>query len=96
MSQREWDDDSGGQGDEDEALSDPEGPQAGDLVGSRDSDDYAVVKCPHCGGEISELAEQCPHCGDWVVQDAGGSGRRRGVLIAIAILLVILLLVWVF
>ncbi len=78
----------------DDWSEDPEGPQACDLEGGADADEYEAVPCPHCGREISELAEQCPHCGDWIVQDAGA--RRRPLWIVIAILLLILILLWVF
>jgi len=23
----------------------------------------ALIKCPHCGGQMSDSAERCPHCG---------------------------------
>jgi uncharacterized paraquat-inducible protein A len=74
---------------------DPEGPQECDLAGNGDDDEYDLVPCPHCGREISELAQQCPHCGDWIMPDAAGS-KRKPVLVAIAVLLLILLLLWVF
>lgn len=80
---------------EDEAFEDPEGPQACDLAGSGDSDDYEVVPCPHCGREISELAEQCPHCGQWIVHGAAGGRGHRPLLIVIAILLLLSLLLWI-
>ena len=74
-------------------LDDREGPQPLDLAGSGDSDEHDVVPCPHCGREISELAERCPHCGDWIV--LGSGSRRKSALIAIAILLLLLLVLWV-
>lgn len=73
----------------DETLAD-EGPQACDLAG--DSDDYATVACPHCGAEISELAEQCPHCGDWIV--AGGRTRRSPWFVVLAILVLVSFVWW--
>ncbi|MFQ5806403.1 MAG: hypothetical protein ACE5I3_08130 [Phycisphaerae bacterium] len=96
MSREPWQDGLDEEPYEDDLLDDPEGPQACDLVGSRDSDEHDVVPCPHCGREISELSERCPHCGDWIVQDAGAGSRRRSVWIAIAILLLVLILLWVF
>ena len=94
MSRQPWNDDGADGPYEDDLLDDPDGPQACDLEGSRDTDESDVVACPHCGREISELAEQCPHCGDWIVQDAGS--KRNPLLVAIAILLLIVFLLWVF
>jgi hypothetical protein len=91
MSQEPWDDDTPGEPwDED-----PEGPQACDLEGSGDDDEPELVPCPHCGQEVSELAQQCPHCGDWIIAGAGGDSRRRPLLVVIAILLLIAFLLWV-
>ena len=92
MSREPWNDGSP----EEPYGDDPEGPQPCDLEGGRDDDEYDVVPCPHCGGEISELAEQCPHCGDWIVPDAGAGSKRNPLIVAIAILLLILFLLWVF
>ncbi|MBU0616831.1 MAG: hypothetical protein KKI02_03865 [Planctomycetes bacterium] len=75
---------------------DPEGPQECDLEGSGDGDEYDVVPCSHCGREISELAQQCPHCGDWIMPDGAAGSKRKPVLVAIAILLLIVFLLWVF
>jgi predicted nucleic acid-binding Zn ribbon protein len=80
----------------DDGPEDSEGPQACDLGGSTDADEYETVPCPHCGRGISELAERCPHCGDWIIQDARAGARRRPLWIAIAILLLVLILLWLF
>lgn len=96
MSPEPWSDRYADESYQDGPLEDPEGPQACDLDGNRDSDEPDLVPCPHCGREISELAPQCPHCGDWIVQDAGAGRRRKGMLVAIAILLLIVFLLWVF
>jgi hypothetical protein len=74
---------------------DPEGPQERDLAGSGE-DENGVVPCPHCGREVSDLAERCPHCGDWIVIDAGTGSKRGFWIVAIAILLLLLFLLWVF
>jgi hypothetical protein len=95
MSHEPWDD-SDAETSNDGRPEDPEGPQACDLDSDGDADEYETVPCPHCGGEISELAERCPHCGDWIVPGAGPGAWRRPVWIAIAILLVVLVLLWVF
>jgi len=95
MSQRPFNDGPTDEPYEDDVLDDPEGPQARDLEGDADADEYDTVPCPHCGREISELAEQCPHCGDWIVQDAGAGSTRRPIWIVIAILLLVLILLWV-
>jgi DNA-directed RNA polymerase subunit RPC12/RpoP len=92
MSREPWDDDYP----EEPYGEDPEGPQECDLEGSGDDDVYDVVACPHCGHEVSELAQQCPHCGDWIVLDTVTSSRRRRLLMVIAVLLLIAVLLWVF
>ncbi len=74
----------------DEELDDAEGPQECDLAG--DSEDYETVACPHCGAEISELAEQCPHCGDWITP--GGRARRSPWLVLLAVLLLVSFVWW--
>ncbi|HWB11228.1 MAG TPA: hypothetical protein VG826_18510 [Pirellulales bacterium] len=39
-------------------------------------DDAELVRCPLCGEEIFEDAEQCPYCGDCVVHSTSPfSGR---------------------
>jgi DNA-directed RNA polymerase subunit RPC12/RpoP len=96
MSREPWNDSPADEIYEDEPLEDPEGPQPCDLDRNEDIDEYDTVACPHCGHAISELAEQCPHCGDWIVQKVGAGSRRRLLWIAIAILLVVLILLWVF
>jgi len=93
MSRDAWNDDDIGGPDEWEAHADPEGPQPDDLAAGEDG--YDVVPCPHCGREISELTERCPHCGDWITPGAGSS-KHGYVWLAIAILLVVLVLLWVF
>ena len=93
MNQRSWEDPDDEAIEGGESLADPEGPQARDLVGSGDDDDYDTLPCPHCGREISELAEQCPHCGDWIVS-GGEGGRRKAMAIVIAAILLILILLW--
>lgn len=35
-----------------------------------------VVRCPSCGAEIYEDAEQCPECGDYVIH--GNSAPWQG------------------
>ena len=95
MSRDSWSDHDPYEPDELEPLDDAEGPQPCDLAGSTDSDADDVVPCPTCGREISELAERCPYCGDWIITRAGGR-KRRPLWIAIAILLLILILLWVF
>ena len=71
---------------------DPDAPQPCDLT--PDDTDYDTVACPHCGAEISELAEQCPSCGDWIIS-GGATNRRRPVFVIVALLLIILVLLWV-
>jgi rRNA maturation protein Nop10 len=94
MSHQRWNDIDPDEPHGESPMDDREGPQPRDLGGSGNADEYDLVPCPHCGGEISELAEQCPHCGDWIVQDAGAGSRRSPLLIAIAILLLIVFLLW--
>lgn len=73
---------------------DHDAPQECDLD---DDDDDAVVDCPNCGREVSELADRCPHCGDWIVHDAAAvsTGWKRGAFVALAaVVLLIVLLIW--
>lgn len=91
-----WDESGEDDAREDGWLDDREGPQTYDLDDRTDADDYGLVACPRCGREVSELAERCPYCGDWITADARGSRMRKPLLIAIAILLLVLLLLWVF
>lgn len=94
MSRARWTGDSGDDWRGDDPLDDREGPQECDV--ESDSDDLAVVPCPACRRDVSELADRCPHCGDWIVQDAAAGSARKPLLIVIAILLLIALLLWVF
>ncbi|MHC4091924.1 MAG: hypothetical protein ACYSVY_16940 [Planctomycetota bacterium] len=79
---------------DDELFDEREGPQACDLNGD-DRDEYDLIRCPGCGRDISELAERCPHCGDWVIRDTATGVTRKPLVIAIAILLLVLLLLWI-
>jgi hypothetical protein len=92
MSHGQWDDDFA----EKPLDEDPEGPLESDLEGASDDDEYDRLPCPHCGQEVSELAQQCPHCGDWIVLDGSAGSKRKPLLVAIAILLLIVFLLWVF
>ena len=78
-----------------EALEDPEGPQARDLVDTGDGQ-TDTSPCPSCGRQIADLAERCPYCGDWVVRGQRGPASSRTLLfVAVVILLVIALLYWI-
>ncbi|HET6325991.1 MAG TPA: zinc ribbon domain-containing protein [Planctomycetaceae bacterium] len=33
------------------------------------ADEPATIRCPHCGKEVFDDAEQCPACGSWFVRD---------------------------
>lgn len=87
-----WNDDPDSLENFEEFEDDPEGPQECDLSDDeREADRYDDEPCPHCGEEVSELAERCPHCGHWIARGAVGVPRAP-VVIVIAILLVLLLL----
>lgn len=49
-----------------------EGPESDEF----DDDDAELVKCPSCGEEIFEEAQQCPYCGDYVVPSTSALGGR--------------------
>jgi len=78
----------------DDAWDDDEGPQECDLTD--DEDEYDVEPCPSCGRDISELSEQCPYCGEWIERGGGSPTRRGPLVVALAILLLISFLIWVF
>lgn len=50
MSSRDWDSDSD---DFDDSPDD-------------DSEVAEVIRCPACGADVYEDAEQCPECGEWI------------------------------
>ena len=43
-----------------------------------DDEDDRTARCPECGGEVYEDADQCPHCGMYVVPTYGGGGVFAG------------------
>jgi hypothetical protein len=34
-----------------------------------EADEEPVIRCPNCGKEVFDDAEQCPACGHWMVAD---------------------------
>lgn len=46
----------------------------------------ALISCPECGREISDLTPQCPHCGCPIaaVPVPQNNGTRRGIILGIA------------
>lgn len=57
-----------------------------------DDDDYGTDPCPHCGEQVSELAEQCPHCGMYL--SAEDSRPRKPVFIWVMLGLCLLIAVY--
>lgn len=43
----------------------------------------ALIKCPECGNEISDTAEQCIHCGYKIKKDENNSDKSDKVIIII-------------
>ena len=37
----------------------------------------ALIKCPECGNEISDTAEQCIHCGYRIKKDENNSDKNK-------------------
>lgn len=77
----------------DDCEDDLEAPQEADLR-DPDDDETTTLPCPHCGGEVAELADRCPNCGDWIVQ---GQPRRRRpglLLVVIGLLILVVVLFW--
>lgn len=53
--------------DEDEAIGE-EGYEV--IDGFRFHNPYEdIIKCPHCGEELSAEADRCPICGEWKFED---------------------------
>jgi len=76
---------------EDDEDDDFEAPGTFDRDGGDEDDD--TVECPHCGREISAMAEQCPRCGTYVSEeDAPRSTFPRWVVVTAAVLAA--LMVW--
>jgi hypothetical protein len=74
---------------------DPDAPQPEDLVAGDDDDESETVPCPHCGAQISALAERCPACGDWVIPGSRqGLAGRSVLVVAVLLALVLLWLYW--
>lgn len=93
MPTRSWNDDPDSFENFEEFEEDPEAPQECDLTDDESEDDrYDVEPCPHCGEDVSELAERCPHCGHWITRGAAVASPRASLAFVIAILLVLLLL----
>lgn len=46
----------------------------------------ALIKCPECGKEISDMVKRCPNCG------YKGKGQRKMVLISIGIVISIIII----
>ena len=54
-----------------------------------------VVPCPHCGQEVSEIAEWCPNC-DQYISNANLAPGRRPLWIILGLLLTAAVLVtWI-
>jgi len=79
-------------GDEGDGSDDRDDPLASDVD---DDDDPPLVACPHCGREISELAEMCPRCGGYVSAEDAPPARRPPWVVAGVIGCLLVVLVWV-
>jgi hypothetical protein len=51
-----------------------------------DSDVSELVRCPACGAEVYEDAEQCPACGEWITISTHPLAGRSLWFIAIGVL----------
>lgn len=78
---------------EQNALDDPDGPQACDLT-HQDDDETATVPCPHCGEDVADFADRCPYCGDWIVPGGQAGVSSRGLIFAAVVVLAILALLY--
>ena len=77
---------------DDDSL-DPEGPDVSEMD-SHDDPDLDV--CPHCRKLISEDAERCHHCGMYLSAEDAPLSRPAWFVIAVALALLVVLLVWIF
>ena len=70
MPSRDWDDDS------DEL--DDDYPD--------DDSEVELVRCPQCGADVYEDAEQCPECGEWITVSTHPFAGRSVWFIVIGLL----------
>jgi len=62
-----------------------------------EGDDPELVEttvCPHCGKRIYEETQQCPQCHNYVTFEEAPARKPPWFLIAVAVCLLIVLLVW--
>ena len=69
---------------------DPEGPSADDL--DRFGDE--IIACASCGRDVYDQAEVCPYCGGFVHKTRRAASPW--MMIAVAVVILAILLVWVF
>lgn len=57
----------------------------------------ALITCPECGREVSDLSPNCPNCGRPIATPAAGFGKRRsrGPIIAVGIIVALLVAMFI-
>jgi len=51
-----------------------------------DDSEVELVRCPKCGAEVYEDAEQCPECGEWMTFSTHPFAGRSAWFILIGVL----------
>ncbi len=54
-----------------------------------DADEDDLLECPSCHTAVHEDTQQCPHCGEWIVPVYPAASRKRWILFAVVLALVV-------
>jgi len=60
-----------------------------------DSDNRAIIPCPHCQEPIHEESERCPHCGQYISEEDAPISRKPWWIVLGAILCLFAVYLWV-
>lgn len=55
----------------------------------------ALIKCPECGQEVSDIAKSCPHCGCPIVQKKIKKFSKKSIMVLLIIFLLLIITVGV-
>jgi hypothetical protein len=61
-----------------------------------DADGETVIRCPHCGEEVYDDAEQCLACGSWITgEERAWTGRPSWFVVLGVIVALLTILTWI-
>lgn len=86
-----WNDDDD-DGDWDESTETSYDDDDGD---GNDDEGGDTVKCPHCGKQVYEDAEQCPSCGKYISDEDAPTGRKTIFMILGTIVCLYIIIRWI-